>query len=291
MSAAVLLAAAAATLAAAGIVELASAALAARVRVGGSGAGVAGRSSPARAARRRVLVARLAAVGRRAGPPGPPADLGARLDAAGLRPGVTPADVMALKCGAALVGLAAALALAAAAPGRLGVLLLLGAPPAAFLAPDLWLRRRARRRGEQMADELADVAALLRVAVEAGLPPSRALAEVGRRHPGLLAAELRAAAARVAFGVPYADVLDLLARRCPAESVGVLTGALRRAQRHGAPLGPALEALAADARAHRARRIATRAARAAPKVQLVVALLLVPAVMLLVAAALLAGLT
>ena len=62
--------------------------------------------------------------------------------------------------------------------------------------------------------------------------------------------------------------------------------AIGRSERHGAPLAPALHALAADARAQRAQRVRERAARAAPKIQLVVALLLVPAVMLLVGACL-----
>jgi len=47
-----------------------------------------------------------------------------------------------------------------------------------------------------------------------------------------------------------------------------------------------LDALAAEARSREAARVAERAARAAPKIQLVVALLLVPSVLLLVAAAL-----
>jgi len=53
-----------------------------------------------------------------------------------------------------------------------------------------------------------------------------------------------------------------------------------------APPADALAALADEARAERARQVRDRAARAAPKIQLVVALLLVPAVLLLVAAAL-----
>ncbi len=70
-----------------------------------------------------------------------------------------------------------------------------------------------------------------------------------------------------------------------------LVAALERTERHGAPLGPALAALAADARARRAQRLRERAARAAPKIQLVVALLLVPAVMLVVGAAMAGALT
>ena len=67
-------------------------------------------------------------------------------------------------------------------------------------------------------------------------------------------------------------------------------GALGRAARHGAPLSDTLAAQARDARLSRRRAIQEDAARAGPKMQLVVALLLVPSVMLLVAAALLSAL-
>ncbi len=82
----------------------------------------------------------------------------------------------------------------------------------------------------------------------------------------------------------------MLAARCPLPELDALAAALRRADRHGAPLAPALRALAADARADRARAVRDRAARGAPKIQLVIALLLVPAILLLVAAALSASL-
>jgi tight adherence protein C len=137
-----------------------------------------------------------------------------------------------------------------------------------------------------MDEELADVLDLLRVAVAAGLSPWRAIGEVGRRHPGLLAAELQRAAAQVALGVPGCDALATLARRAPARGVPPLLSALDRAERHGAPLAPTLAAQAVEARSLRARRTAERAAKAAPKIQLVVALTLVPSVLLLVAAAL-----
>lgn len=103
---------------------------------------------------------------------------------------------------------------------------------------------------------------------------------------GLLASELRRTASRLGLGVPRAEALEAFAARCPLEPVGALVAALERAERHGAPLAPALAALATDARAERARATRDHAARAAPKIQLVIALLLVPAVLLLVGAAL-----
>jgi len=238
--------------------------------------------------RRPVLLALLARLGRRVGVPDAPLGLDARLRAAGSDRSA--GDVMALKCGAALAGSVAALPLAAAAPGRLGPLVLGAVPAAAFLAPDVALHRRARARAAQAALELADVVELLRVAVAAGLTPGRALEEVGRRHAGLLAAELRRVAHRRALGVAHDEALAGLPARVPLPAVRQLAQAVTRAERHGAPLAPALAGLAAEARAERARAVRERAARAAPQIQLAVALLLVPAVLLLVAAALVAAL-
>ena len=90
--------------------------------------------------------------------------------------------------------------------------------------------------------------------------------------------------------MPLADALGGLATRLPQPEIHALVGALDRARRHGAPLGDTLAAQARSARFALARRIREDAARAGPKIQLVVALLLVPSVLLLVAAALLSAL-
>jgi tight adherence protein C len=210
--------------------------------------------------------------------------------AAGVPARLRVADVMAAKAGGAVLAAALAAPVAATLPLRLTIVFLLAAGAAGFLAPDLWLRRRARGRARHAALELPDVLDLLRVAVEAGLPTTRALGEVGRRRSGVVAAELRAVAARVELGVARATALDELRRRLPLADIATLVAALARADRHGAPLGPALAALATEARAERARALRDRAAAAAPRIQLAVALLLVPAVLLLVAAGLVHGL-
>jgi tight adherence protein C len=248
--------------------------------------------SRARRARRGMrVVAALARLGKRVGAPvAPPADLEARIEAAGAPLGLRASDVMAVKGGTALVALLAGSPLAAALPGRLPPAALVALPVAGFFVPDRLLARRARARAREMEAELPDLLDLLRVAVEAGLPVARALGEVGRRHRGPLAREWRATAERLALGVPRDDALDRLTRRCALPAVATLAATLRRAERHGSPLAGALAAQAADARAERARRIRERADRAGPKIQLVVALLLVPSVLLLVAAALLSTL-
>jgi tight adherence protein C len=282
---AMVLAVGAAVLASAGIVELAGAGLPRRRRFARPGAAEPGSAARRSGARRRLPIV-LARLGRWLGVPAAPDDLARRLDAAGAPPGLVVAEVMALKCGAALAAGLAALPMAAVLPGRLGPVAILTAPTGAFLAPDAWLARRVHRRRAAIAAELADVLDLLHVAATAGLAPLRALGEVGRRRGGVLAAELRTAAAQAALGVPRAQALDHLMRRCPHETVTALVAAIRRTERHGAPLGPTLQALATEARSQQAQRTRERAARAAPKIQLVVALLLVPSVMLVVGASL-----
>ncbi len=260
-------------------------------RPGHGSAGATGRAPAPSRGHLGAMTVLLARIARRAGARAAPSDLQASIAAAGEPLDLTASDVMALKGAGALIGALLALPIAAALPGRLGSIAIVSAPVAGFLAPDLALARRARRRAARMSREVADVLDLLRVAVAAGLPVGRALGEVGHRCSGPLADELRAAATRLALGATLDEVLAELVARAPIDAVVALVAAVGRADRHGAPLAPALESIAIEARAEQARVLRDEAARAAPKIQLVVALVLVPAVMLIVAAVLVRALT
>jgi tight adherence protein C len=219
-----------------------------------------------------------------------PPNLAAKIAAAGRPGGLGPRELTAARLiGAPLAAIAATPA-AALAPGRLGVAIVIAAPVVGFLAPEAWLAHRARERARQVRRELPAMLELLRVAVEAGSSLPAALGAVGARADGPLAAEWRAVAREVALGEPLERALDGLVARLPLPEVRALADALDRAARHGAPPAAALAAQARDARASLRRRVREDAARAGPKIQLVVALLLVPSVLLLVAAALLGAL-
>jgi tight adherence protein C len=201
-----------------------------------------------------------------------------------------PRELLRARVAAAAAAAAVGLVTGAVLPGRLGLLAALAAPALGFLAPDLWL---ARRRSERIAAIRRDMPALLDllgVAVEAGLSLPEALAEVARRSHAPLARLWGGVAAQVAVGVPLAQALEAHRRELAMHEVDSFAGALARAVRHGAPLADTLAAQAREVRLARRRAIQEQAARAGPKMQLVVALLLVPSVMLLVAAALLSAL-
>jgi tight adherence protein C len=219
-----------------------------------------------------------------------PLDLEARLAAAGYPGGLGAREAMAAKLTAALAGALLGSLLGAAAPGRLGYLLVAAGPAGGFLAPDLWLSRRAEARARRVRRELPAMLDLLRVTVEAGGSLPAALAAVGERTRGPLASEWRAVGRQVALGVPLASALRGLGERLPQPEVRALVAALERAARHGAPLAETLAAQARGARSSLHRRVREEAAKAGPKIQLVVALLLVPSVLLLVAATLAAAL-
>jgi tight adherence protein C len=238
------------------------------------------------------LLRGLAAAGARLrpGPAPAPRDLAARIAAAGQPAGLGVREVMAAKIAAAVAAGAVGTPLAAAAPGRLGPLIAVVSPLAGFFAPDLLLARLAAARARRVRRELPVLLDLLRVTVEAGSSLGEALRSVGERADGPLAAECRAVGRQVALGVPLVAALARMVERVPLAEIRALVGALDRARRHGAPLAETLAAQARDARFALARRVREDAARAGPKMQLVVALLLVPSVLLLVGAGLVAAL-
>jgi len=197
---------------------------------------------------------------------------------------------MAAKVGATVAAFVPGTLIGTIAPGRLGLLMIVVAPIAGFMAPDVWLARRAAERARAVRAQLPELLDLLRVTVDAGASLPSALATVGDRAQGPLAAEWRIVAREVALGVPLVEAIAEMEARMPLPEIGALARALERTRRHGVPLGATLAAQATGARQALARRVREDAARAAPKIQLVVALLLVPSVLLLVAAALIAAL-
>ncbi|MFM9164874.1 MAG: type II secretion system F family protein [Solirubrobacterales bacterium] len=238
---------------------------------------------------RRVAAGGRLALARKAALP-VPEDLRARIAAARLGPAVDVRAVMGAKV--LLAAAAGALALAPASLSSSGpaVLLLLGLPVAGFLAPDAWLAWRSRRTQAIVLAEVPDVADRLCLAVTAGLAPVRATALACRAGSGPLSGELAAAADAALAGVPLAEALGRVALRCPVPEVRSLVAALLRSQGQGTDIAPFLDDLAGAARRRQSLVLRDRAQKAGPKIQLAVALLLVPAAMALIASALASGL-
>lgn len=228
-----------------------------------------------------TLAAALAALDRRFG-------LRERLARAGMADRVSVQALVTAKAGGAVTGLLTGALASPAAPGRLSWVVAAAMPGAGFLAPDAWLERRARARLRSVRARLPDALDLLAVGVAAGRSPLAGMAELGSGE-GPLARELAALAAEASCGEPQRRALEGLRRRVPAPEVAAMCGVIERSRRFGSPLGEQLTEQANSLRAAQRRRTEEHAARAAPKIQLAVALLLVPSVLLMIAAGLLAN--
>lgn len=182
-----------------------------------------------------------------------------------------------------------ALLVAPVAPGRISLLVLVGLPVAGLLLPDAVRQRRERLRLRGIVASLPDALDLLAVAVEAGRAPAAAFADLARSGNGPLAREMAIAAAEISSGQPIAAVLRSLRERVPGGEMATLCAAIERSRLYGSPLADQLRRQASALRRDQRRAIEELAARAAPKIQLVVALVLVPSVLLMIAAALIAN--
>ncbi len=189
---------------------------------------------------------------------------------------------------AALAALVALLA-APAAPGRTAYLVALGLPVAGFLLPDALYERRARLRRRRLLVALPDALDLLAIGSASGRAPAAGFAEVARGGTGPLAEEMRIVVAELSCGAPLEAALRGLRERVPGSEIATLCAAIERSRRLGSPLADQLRRQAAALRRDQRRAVEERAARAAPKIQLVVALVLVPSVLLMIAAALIAN--
>lgn len=174
-------------------------------------------------------------------------------------------------------------------PGRIGLLVVAGLAALGFLAPNLVLERAARKRRERIVSCLPDALDLLAVQVGAGRGLGLALADLARSGKGPLAFELGIVADEMARGTSQSVALEGLRHRTAAREVAALCTTVERSRLLGSPLADELRRQASTARVEQGRALSERAARAAPKIQLVIALVLVPAVMLLVVAALVAN--
>ncbi|HEY2788719.1 MAG TPA: type II secretion system F family protein [Gaiellales bacterium] len=202
-------------------------------------------------------------------------------------PGAVPAgvDPAALRAG----GVIAFAGLAAAVPmllgGGTGAVAALVVVAFGCAAPDLWLRATAARRAELIERRVPELVELVASMVAAGVGIDQSLRGAGEAVGGALGAEVEHVHANLALGRPRADELRDLALRTGSPSLAQLALTLRLSDRLGVPLAEALRRQADRARVQRARLVQERAAKAGPRVLVVVVFVLVPAALLPLAAA------
>lgn len=140
-----------------------------------------------------------------------------------------------------------------------------------------------------MVAALPDVLDLLAVSVATGRSFGGSLRDLTESGRGPLIDELGETSRDMAWGKGQAAALSDLRGRVEGAEISALCATLERSRRLGSPLAEQLRRQSSRLRQDQGRAIEEDAARAAPKIQLVVALLLVPSVLLLIVAALIAN--
>jgi tight adherence protein C len=154
---------------------------------------------------------------------------------------------------------------------------------------DVWLYRVARARHARIDRDLPDFLDILAVTVGAGVGFSPALRRVADALGGPLAEEVNIALRQMDLGASRREAFIGLRRRSNSDYLNQFVAALLQAEELGVPLADALTHLASDMRAGFYQEARRRAARAAPRVSVITSIIVMPASVILIIAALLIG--
>ncbi len=189
-------------------------------------------------------------------------------------------DIARARAGFVVLGLGIGGVVCTVSP--LGIPLGLGLAACGWGLPAAWIGRRARERRRAIVIQLPDLIDVVVLCADAGLALEPALRHAARRLDGACVEEVRVMLGQLDLGTPRREAYrDLAARTGTAELTG-LVSALLQAEELGTPVNAALARQAELLRANRSQAIREQSAKAAPKVQLVVAMVMVPASLLLI---------
>jgi len=203
------------------------------------------------------------------------------LAAAGLAPRVSPVYLAHARLALAEAGLVVGAVVAVASPGA-GAATAIVLAVVGYLGPVRWITLRAQRRRGQIVRELPDLIDLVVICTESGMALDPAIRVAAERLPGELAREITKTLRDLDLGTPRRDAYVALSDRLGVAQLTGLVGALLQAEELGAPIAGVLRRQAALLRTARTQDMRDHAARSAPKVQLVVALIMVPAALLVI---------
>jgi tight adherence protein C len=234
------------------------------------------RSSAARSAVDGVAVAVGAAAGRFSG--FREAALRRELVAAGIY-GLAPRKFLGYRILCA-VCLPATWAWLASTGGYPVVIAVLGTPMALMIgwtAPLTVVKRRSRRRFEQIDDELPNLIDLLVVTVEAGLGFTGSLQLAAERFGGPLGDELRLTLQEQSMGLSSNEALRNLLERCDTPLMRSFVRSVLQGETLGVSIGQIMRDLAVDMRKRRRQAAEERAQKAPIKLLFPLVFLIFPA--------------
>ena len=204
-----------------------------------------------------------------------------RLLAAGIRD-LSATTYLAVKAALGLGGALVGLALGAAAGPGMAFVLGLALAAFGFVGPEFVLSSRARRRSDEIGDQLPDALDLLAVSVEAGLGFDASMSKITERMQGPLIDELTHTLGGIRIGRSRHEALRSMADRVDSAEVGAFVRAVIQAEQLGLPLSRSLRVQAEDSRRRRQASAEERAMKAPVKMLFPTVLFIFPALFVVV---------
>jgi tight adherence protein C len=158
-----------------------------------------------------------------------------------------------------------------------------------WIGLDYWLSRTGRMRQSRIERDFPDFVDILAITVRAGTGYRAALDRVSASLSGPASEEIVKTLHQIDLGASRREAFEALRRRNANTTLDSFVGAQLQAEELGVPLADALTTIAADTRRVAAQLARRRAQRAAPRITLISAMLLMPATILLIAVGLFIG--
>jgi tight adherence protein C len=154
-----------------------------------------------------------------------------------------------------------------------------------FYYPDFWVKGKIQQRQKEVISNMPFCVDMLALSVEAGLDFIAAMAKVNEKASrNALTEEFEIVIKEIKIGASRAEALRNLAWRIDLIQISSFSATLVAADSVGASIGPILKALSLEVRQKRSSEIEKAGATAATKILFPMMFLIVPAVMIIVAA-------
>lgn len=149
-----------------------------------------------------------------------------------------------------------------------------------FFLPQLWLRRRVRRRKKEIVRTLSDALDILSVGVEAGLAFESALLRVCERWKNALTEEFHRTVVEMRMGTPRNVALQRMADRAGVQELHTFVAVLIQSSELGVSIAQVLHAQADQMRIKRRQRAEELARQAGVKMVFALVFLIFPAILI-----------
>jgi tight adherence protein C len=158
---------------------------------------------------------------------------------------------------------------------------------AGYLAPDLWLRSRMKRRRARICKSVPDAVDLLVICMDAGLGLDQAILRVGQElalaHPDIYQEFMQLNFEQRA-GKPRVEAWEAMAERTKLEDIDSFVNMLVQTDRFGSPILTALKRLSNDIRLKRRQHAEEMAAKLKIKILFPLVLFIFPCIFIVLLA-------